>query len=193
MRSVIKGLLVVGALAAVSAPSQARADGFLIPWIGSVFSIGPDFNTTVTSIKNGQVSFGGALGSEGGGIFGFDIDFGYTPKFFGDIPNNSNNLFTVMADVTAGPRITSRGGRGVRPHATFGVGLVHQKYSDSQSDNNFGYNVGGGITGYFSRSLGIRGDVRFFQTVNNSDFFNTITLSSGHLHYWRATIGLVIH
>jgi opacity protein-like surface antigen len=187
MRRVIKGFVVLGAAAFVSAPAPARADAFVIPFIGTTFST-PD----VGSAENGKVTFGGALGSVGGGgIWGFDVDFGYTPKFFGDIPGIDNNLFTVMADVSAGPSITSRGGRGVRPYVNFGIGLVHTKFGSS-SDNNFGWNAGGGVTAMFSSNVGIRGEARYTRTVNNDSFSNTISLSDGGFHFWRATIGLVI-
>jgi opacity protein-like surface antigen len=189
MRRVIKGLLVVGALAAAFAPTPARADAFIIPFIGTAFSTGPsDF---ISNAKNGAVTFGAALGSGGGGgIWGFDVDFGYTNKFFGDYDGNS--LFTVMADLSAGPHITSSGGKGVRPYVNFGVGLVHPKYSDSVSENKFGWNAGGGIIGYFSSNLGIRGEVRYTHTVQNSDFVSTVTLKPGTFYFWRATVGLVI-
>ena len=134
----------------------------------------------------------GRLGSVGGGgIWGFDVDFGYTPKFFGDIPGIDNNLLTVMADVSAGPSITSRSGRGVRPYVNFGIGLVHTKFGSS-SDNNFAWNAGGGVTAMFSSNVGIRGEARYTRTVNNDSFSDTISLSDGGFHFWRATIGLVI-
>ena len=189
MRRVFKGLLVFGAAALVLAPAQARADAFVIPFIGTTFSA-PE----VSSATNGKVLFGGALGGVGGGgIFGFDIDFGYTPSFFGSESTvlASNSLLTTTANLIVGPSIESRGGRGVRPYATFGVGLIHDKVGDT-SDNKFGWDAAGGLMAFFSGNLGIRGDVRFFHSVNNSDVASTIQLKPGSLHFWRAYVGLII-
>jgi hypothetical protein len=80
MQRTVRTPLVAGAIALVGAPMSARAEGFVVPWIGTSFSQGPDF--TAASSKN--PSFGAALGTIGGsGIFGFDIDVGYTSSFFG--------------------------------------------------------------------------------------------------------------
>src|SRR5262249_49690691 len=102
-----------------------------------------------------------------------------------------NNVFTMMADVSVGPSITSRGGRGVRPYVNGGVGLVHWKFA-ATSENNFGWNAGGGIVAMFSGNLGIRGEARYTRTVNNDTFIDTLKLADGGFQFWRATIGLVI-
>jgi len=38
-------------------------------------------------------------------MLGFDIDFGYTPSFFGDesAVGGTNNVVTLMANLIAGP------------------------------------------------------------------------------------------
>src|SRR5436190_717647 len=77
MRRLVRTLLVAGAMALVSAPMPARAEAFVVPWFGAAFSQGPDFRAA-----ENKPSFGAALGTMGGGgIFGFDVDFGYTPRF----------------------------------------------------------------------------------------------------------------
>ena len=187
MRSVIRGLVMLGALALVSAPMPARADGFVIPWVGTTFSQ-PDFGKA----KNGQVTFGGAIGTlGGGGLFGFDVDFGYTPNFAGKIPGVKNSVLTTMIDFTAGPSITTSGGRGVRPYVVGGVGLIHPTFG-ANSENAFGWNAGGGVQALFSSRVGIRGDLRYMQTVKNSDLLSTIALRKGSFNFWRASVGIVL-
>jgi hypothetical protein len=128
-----------------------------------------------------------------GGIFGFDVDFGYTPSFFGkeSLTTAENSLLTVTGNLLVGPSFESSSGHGVRPYGSFGVGLIHDKVG-SASDNKFGWDAAGGIMVYLSSNIGIRGDLRFFHSVNNSDIASTLQLSPGSLHYWRAYVGLII-
>ena len=56
MKRVIKSLILAGAVAVVLAPMQARADGFVTPWVGSAFG---------SNIKNGQTTFGVSAGALG--------------------------------------------------------------------------------------------------------------------------------
>ena len=74
MKRVIKSLILSAAVAVVLAPMQARADGFVTPWVGSAFG---------SNIKNGQTTFGVSAGGMGAGIVGGEADFGWSPSFFG--------------------------------------------------------------------------------------------------------------
>ena len=49
------------------------------------------------------------------------------------------------------------------------------------SDDDVGYSVGGGVTVYFARSVGVRGDLRHFK-VRKSD----------GISFQRFTVGLVL-
>ena len=185
VRQLARGILVAGTILLVCAPSPARADGFVVPWVGSAFGQDPD--------NTGRLGAGAALGTMGGGgLFGFDIDFGYTPSFFGsESAVGENSVTTLMADLIAGPSLESSGGKGVRPYATFGVGLIHPKVG-SGSDNNFGWNAAGGLMGFFGSRAGMRFDVCYFHAVDNTSVANTIQLKPGALHFWRVSAGVIM-
>ena len=68
MRRVLKVVLLSAVVALAWAPIDARADGYVSPWIGTQF--GSDWN-------NGRASFGAQAGSMGAGIIGGEVDFGY--------------------------------------------------------------------------------------------------------------------
>ncbi|HXI30390.1 MAG TPA: hypothetical protein VNG89_18255, partial [Vicinamibacterales bacterium] len=70
MKQVIKFFVLGAAVAVVLAPMQARADGFITPWIGSSFG---------SSIENGRGTFGVSAGGMGSGIVGGEVDFGWNP------------------------------------------------------------------------------------------------------------------
>lgn len=60
------------------------------------------------------------------------------------------------------------------------------------TDNSFGYNLGGGIMGYFADHVGIRGDLRYFRTIHINDLTpNNFDLDLGGFNFWRASFGVV--
>ena len=81
----------------------------------------------------------------------------------------------------------------IRPYASGGVGLIKTSV-DNPSDlfegnNNFGFNVGAGLMGFFSDNIGLRGDIRFFRAVNNNSDDN-IDLTLNSFRFWRGTVGV---
>jgi len=55
--------------------------------------------------------------------------------------------------------------------------------------NDFGFDVGGGVMGFLSQNVGLRGDVRYFRGFRGvSD--NTTGLALGNFSYWRTSVGV---
>jgi opacity protein-like surface antigen len=81
----------------------------------------------------------------------------------------------------------------VRPYATGGVGVIRASVDGllgSATSNDFGMNFGGGVTGFFSDHVGLRGDVRFFRSVGDSS--DLVDLDIDNVDFWRATIGAAV-
>ena len=171
MRRVMKGLVLAAAVLVVSAPAKARAEGYLNPWAGVIF--GSDAEE-----KKGLRSFGVSAGDTGNGL-GLDVNVGYSPKPF---EGSDVSVLDVMAGVTLGPQL-GRGERTVRPYAVGGVGLLRTSV-ESSSSNDFGFNVGGGFFAYFSTRFGIRGELRYYRTINGDEL--------GDFDFMRAQFGIVI-
>lgn len=189
MRQQVKVFVIAVAVAFVCTPAPARAEAFFVPWFGGTFSR----SSEIRDVENGTTSFGAAVGSlSGGGLLAFDLDFGFTPEFFGSkAAVGSNNVITVTGNLIIGPSIETSGGRGVRPYGNFGIGLIRSK-AGSTADNAFGWNAAGGLMGFFTSKIGVRGDVRYFHTVNNTSATNTVLLKPGKFYFWRGYVGLVI-
>jgi len=172
-------------MVSVWAPAPARADGLLVPWFGSAFAKDPD--------ENGRASVGVSYGSvSSGGVFGFELDFGYTPSFFGNTSAvGKSSMVTLMADLIAGPSFETRTGKGVRPYGAFGIGVIHPEVGGN-ADNNFGWNAAAGVMGYLNSQVGLRFDMRYFHGVDNTSAANTIQLKPGAIHFWRMSVGVVI-
>jgi opacity protein-like surface antigen len=195
-------VFVTGALAlmvSTLAPAKASADWLFTPFIGGTFGgsakvsglgddLKSDFNQTLT--------YGGSLAGLGGGIVGFEVDFGYSPNFFGGDANDSLNLVgdgnvtTLMGNLMiAGPRAA------VRPYVVGGVGLIKTRVDSADqfltnvSNNDFGFDVGGGVIFSFSHDVGIRGDVRYFRGITNNDS-EGVDLRLGSFQFWRGTVGV---
>jgi len=185
IRRLARSLLVVGTVSCVWAAAPARADGLLVPWFGGAFARDPD-DTARASVG---VSYGSVSSAD---LFGFELDFGYTPSFFGSQSVvGKNSMVTLMADLIAGPSFETRAGKGVRPYGVFGIGLIHPQVGGN-ADNNFGWNAAGGVMGYLNSNVGLRFDIRYFHTVDNTSAANTIQLKPGSIHFWRASVGVVI-
>ena len=190
MRRGLKTLILTGTIALVLAPIQARADGFFSPWVGSAFG---------SSINNGQTTFGVTGGAMGAGIIGGEVDFGYSPSFFGTKSDFGNNtVINLMGNVIVGVPLGGTHGAGVRPYATAGVGMLRTQIDGgtlanvSSSNNMFGWNAGAGLMGYFTDHVGLRGDLRYLRGFEDTNTgVTTIDVSGSQLHFWRASIGVV--
>ena len=191
MKHVIKTLVLTGAVAMVLAPLQARADGFITPWVGSAFG-----NTN--NIQNGQTTLGVSAGVMGGGIVGGEFDFGWSPSFFGTKSDFGNNtVMNAMGNLILGIPIGGQHGGGVRPYIVGGVGLIRTQIDGgtvatvSSSDNMFGWDAGGGVMGFFSDHVGMRGDLRYMRATGDfTTNVSSIDVNGDKLHFWRATIGV---
>ena len=186
----LKTLILMGTIALVLAPMQARADGFITPWVGSAFG---------SNIDNGQTTFGVSAGGMGAGVIGGELDFGYSPSFFGTKSDFGNNtVLNLMGNVMVGVPVGGQHGPGIRPYAVAGIGLIRTQIDGgtiarvSSSNNMFGWDAGGGVMGYFSDHVGLRGDLRYLRATHDMNSgVSSIDLNGNRLHFWRASIGVV--
>jgi len=193
-------------LAIVLSATAAHADGFLTPFIGVNFG-GSTTDKFVNAVNdNSKVNWGVGLGYMGGGIIGFEEEFSYTPKFFapgvtqGGTAVGQVNVITVMSNLIIGIPIGGQKGGGVRPYVVGGFGLFRTDVDNASSlfrssINDYGFDLGGGVMGYFSNHFGIRGDVRYFRNLKASEGADNpvgIAISKGNLNFLRGSIGFVL-
>ena len=131
---------------------------------------------------------------------GFEVDFGYSPNFFEtSTPPSGFFKFTPDSNVTTltGNLVIGAHGGRIRPYVVGGVGLIRTKVQDiSQvisvnSKNDLGMDVGGGVMGFFSNNVGLRGDVRYFRGFRGtSDSSNVTGIALSDFKFWRGSLGL---
>jgi opacity protein-like surface antigen len=186
MRRAIKTLLVLGALALVLVPAQARADGFIAPWAGTNWG---------STIDNGRGTFGITAGFMGQGIFGAEADFALSPSFFGSQNDfGHNSVATAMGNFIVGIPLGGTHGAGLRPYVSAGAGLLRTQlergndlFNISSSNNDLGWDAGAGVMGYFSQHVGLRGDFRYFRDTDDHGGG-----SANNLHFWRLGFGVTL-
>ena len=169
--------------------SAARAQGFISPFIG--FNFGGDAGCPeISGCKDKNLNLGVGIGAMGN-LVGTELEFGYAKNFFGEVPGLSSNVLTLMGNAMLAPKFGP-----VRPFVLAGVGLIksHAELTGSgllETDNNqFGWNVGGGLMAFFGDHVGVRGDIRYFHSFQDLPFFG-LSLSNQKLDFGRASAGLV--
>jgi hypothetical protein len=192
MRRALKALVLTAAVALVGAPIQARAEGYVTPWVGSHWG---------SDISNGRAAFGVNAGAMGAGIIGGEVDFGYSPSFFGTQNDfGHNTVIDVMGNIIIGVPVGGTRGAGIRPFVTGGVGLLRTQLDGgtlarvSSSNNMFGWNAGAGVMGYFNDHVGLRGDLRYLRGFEDLRTGNTVIDLDGNnnLRFWRVSAGVVL-
>ncbi len=189
----IAALLTAGLLF-TAAP--ARADGFVSPTIGVDFGGSAGGTLQGASNNSNKINVGAAAGWMGAGIAGVEEDFSFAPNFFGSGGTvDKTRVTTLMTNLILGVPVGGQHGPGIRPFASAGVGLINRNISfvnglNNFSNNDFGFDLGAGVMGYFSNNIGIRADYRYFRNFQTTDS-NTIGLESGHFSFSRASLGVL--
>ncbi len=201
--TVARVFLVVAILGYGAVP--ASADWLFTPYLGMNFGHSADFGDVGDFIDNFEKKavFGGSLAWMGAGIIGVEVDLGWSPNFFefttGDVDFDfgDSNLTTLMGNLVVGIPIGGQTGGGIRPYGVGGIGLMRSSISagdvfDDIDSNDLGFNVGGGVHGFFNDNVGLRGDIRYFRSLADDEPDDDLDLGLSDFQFWRATIGVTI-
>ena len=172
------------------APGASSADALFSPWAAVIRGNEP---------ADGRHAFGWTAAGMHAGAIGGEVDFGFSPNFFGESVDNS--ALTVMGNLIVGIPVGGTTGGGLRPYVTGGAGLIRTQIDTptgrDNASNTAGFNLGGGVMGFFGDHFGVRGDLRYFSDLTKGtdpDDLGPIDfgLDRGPLDFWRASIGIVI-
>jgi opacity protein-like surface antigen len=195
----------LGVIVSIGSPTTASADWLLTPFIGwnwggtANFSDIPDFEDKFEQ----RMNFGASFGFMGAGVLGWEVDFAFSPNFFentvgsGDFGFGSSNVTTLMGNVVLGIPLGGQHGLGFRPFAVGGLGLIKSRIGDAAdlfdiTTNDFGFNVGAGAMFFFSDSVGVRGDFRFFRSLQDNEPDNEFDVGFADFRFFRGTLGVTI-
>jgi len=190
-------LPVLSIIVLLAPAPPAAADGWVSGFIGTVFGgdAGNDFAGAIED--SSKTSYGFTLGGMGGGIFGAELDVGYTPSFYGSSGLvDSSGVLTATGNLLLGVPIGGQSGPGIRPYGTIGLGLLRRNVNfvegfENVDSNDFGYTIGGGVMGFFSDVFGIRGDYRYYRNFQKDDG-GFLGFDTGTFNFSRASVGIVL-
>lgn len=180
------GIAALSAFVLLMSAAPARADVVLTPFVGSLF--GGD-------LPNGKASYGASATFMGAGIIGAEAMFNYTPRF---VPRTLTtpqvSQAALMGNLIVGIPIGGDSGGSVRPYVTGGAGLFRATAKESDffdriRSNDFAVNSGGGVMGFFTDHVGVRGDIRYFRTLRDQDGGSGVDFDFGDLNFWKWDIG----
>jgi outer membrane protein with beta-barrel domain len=164
--------------------ATAGADTVLVGYAGA---------TAGGDLEDNKTTYGAALDFMGDRGFGFEIDFGYTPEFYGDAAlfGSDNNVATLMGNVL----LTIPLGDTAKLYGAAGGGLLRSRVDDVDdffdvTRNDLGVNLGGGLLLNLGDKVGARGDVRYFRNLVSDEDTGDFPVDLGGFHFWRVTAGL---
>jgi opacity protein-like surface antigen len=175
----------------VGAPRAASAEILLTPFAGVSFLSEGDEKF----VYGASLAFGGLIGVEGEIARTNVADqelLGSTVKLETKLTTGMVNL---MVKLPVGP---------VHPYVTGGLGVIRVSGEVAApvlgalqlSGSEFGMNFGGGVIVFPSRSIGLRGDVRYFRTLGDltlgelADIGGLDDLPLPEFDFWRVTGGV---
>jgi hypothetical protein len=184
-------------LIALAVPATAAAEWQISPMIGITFA----GKTTLQDLENASGNRHPTFGISGtyltSGVIGFEGIAVLTPGFFGSdgvfIETSRTSALMGNVVITVPPRWAEYS---LRPFVSGGMGLMRSSQEDKRgvlpvSSNVAGFNIGGGAVGYFSKTTGVRFDVRYYSNLHGVDQ-GPIAVGDVHLRYMQAAVGIVI-
>ncbi len=190
--------VIATAIVAITlAPAPALADVLFIPFFGVNFGgdSGQEFSE---AFDTSQYNWGASIAFMGGGVFGFEGDFGFSPDFYGKTEGGGSSAFTATGNLVLGIPFGGQQGFGVRPYGVAGAGLL-QSASDfgaafTDIDNSsVTWSAGGGVLVFFGTRAGVRFDVRYFRTFDDLEILGLpIAQSPGKVDFTRGSLGFVL-
>jgi opacity protein-like surface antigen len=196
----VRKLLMISLMSLALLPASASAQSwFVSPFVGANFGGSASFGEfpDVDDEVERRLDFGATIGWNPN-VVGFEVDFGFSPNFFEDTAGDRNfefgdsNVTTLMGNVL----FSAPSGTGFRPYASAGLGMIRANVSSGTglfndlSTNDIGMNVGGGINAQFNEMVGVRGDLRYFRSLQDNEADNDFDLSLGSFDFWRGSVGL---
>jgi hypothetical protein len=190
--------IIATALVAITlAPVPARADVLFTPFFGVNFGgdSGKEFSE---AFETSQYNWGASIAFMGGGVFGFEGDFGFSPDFYGKTELGGSNAFTATGNLVLGIPFGGQQGFGVRPYGVVGAGLLTSKSDFGTGvaeidENNVTWSAGGGVLLFFGTRAGLRFDVRYFRTFDDLEILGiAIARSPGKVDFTRGSLGFVL-
>lgn len=181
----------------VCATRPAAAEWQVKPFIGAAYNIDTTYALVPASSLHPHVTLGGS-GTWLGEMVGVEGDFGHTPGVFqsAGAPFVADSGVTTVTGnvVVAMPKRLAQ--YTLRPYLVGGAGMMHIRLDDVAGAalvrrNLQAMDLGGGVTGFLTRRVGLSWDVRYFRSIDRT-IETGVSFTSEHLSFWRASMAVAI-
>lgn len=195
----LESVVVLAALLLVMSTRTFAADRQIRPFIGATFAGATTIVDPEKAVGSPNITVGGSAVFLGE-VFGADVDVSDVPGLFESGDKNlvhSSRVTTITGDVVvAAPRRLTE--YVLRPYLVAGGGLMRVRTTTAFSVFDIAtilpaFDVGAGVVGFVTNSVGVSWEVRRFQDVGQN--VNTTGLNTSgedHLSFWRGTMSVVI-
>jgi Outer membrane protein beta-barrel domain len=195
MRNGSVGIMTLGLLLLLA--PRASAEWQIKPFFGVTYG----GSTTFVDFEHAAGHSNVAIGVSGlllGDIFGVEADFGRAPGFFerGNQQLVSGTSTTTLTGnvVVALPRRLAE--YTLRPYFVGGAGAMFVNIDLANGDPFISrslkaMDLGGGVTGFLTKRIGLSWDVRYFRSIDRT-FESGLSLGSEQLSFWRANMAVAI-
>ena len=187
------------------APARAGAAEWQVkPWIGVTFGGGTTLLGDLDLAAGERKVAVGVSGEFIGEILGVEVDVGHTPGFFNadNRPFGSQDPLVLTSGVTTvtGNLVVALPRRWteytLRPYVVGGAGLMRARSTDRLDalpirTDLAAVDVGGGVTGFLTKRIGLNWDVRYFRSVGGRTD-TAVAIGAERLSFWRATMAVAI-
>jgi opacity protein-like surface antigen len=174
----------------IGSARSSSAQGFISPFLG--YNFGGDAGCPeITNCEDKHVNYGVAFGALGS-VVGFEAEFAHTNDFLGASSTlQSSSVLTFMGNFMLAPKFGP-----IQPYGLAGIGLIRtsiEAVGEDTDENQIGYDLGGGLIGFFSSHFGIRGDVRYFHAFEILDLtrFPNLSTRETKLDFGRFSVAVV--
>lgn len=187
----------------MSWPSRADAEWQIRPALS--FNVGQQTTLGVGQPSGSVGKFGlGASGALIGEVLGVELDFGRRTGFFPAAKESGAGIIKSSSVTTLTGNVTVALPRHVveytlRPYFVAGGGLMAVRIDHQQVDafdvslNMKTTDVGGGVTGFLTKRIGLNWDVRHFHSFGGGPELSLLrSTGSPELSFWRANMALAI-
>ena len=193
---------VLACLVLLAAPAPARADFFVVPFLGMKFGGSTSIIDLELAAGKKKLVLGAAALKIDQRLIGYEVEFGNVTGYFSNedeaLQRPLMKTGSYVSDLTGSvvlslpPRFT---GGGLRPYAVVGGGLIHAEAEDyfeifQVRRTMPAITLGGGATGLITNNVGVRFDVRHLRSLSKDD--PSIGGIGRRIAYWRLTLGLLL-
>ena len=186
------------AIILLSWAGPAQAEWQIRPGVGVNLRQSTTFTAPKAAASAGRVSWGSDVALIGN-VMGIEADFGRRSGFFpgsgaGNVVGSSLTTLTGNVTIAMPQRMAEYS---LRPYFVGGAGLMAVRI-DQTSDllsvslNMKAMDVGGGVTGFLTKRIGLNWDVRHFRNIGETPELVGRSIGPPALSFWRAQMALAI-